>query len=308
MVKPVLIAGPTASGKSSLALAIAEMCGGVIVNADSAQVYRELEVLTARPGPKDLARAPHRLFGHVSGATAYSTGAWLDDAKAELGVLRAAGERAIIVGGTGLYFHALLNGLTDIPPIDDEVRAHWRAEGARLDAAALYSILVEKDPLMARELNPNDRQRVVRALEVREGTGRSLKLWQEDTGPGLLRLEDTVPFVLSLERDALYQRINERFGLMVQGGALEEVRALKAAGLPDDLPIMRALGVPELMQYIDGAIDLPAATELAAQQTRRYAKRQLTWLRRNMIAWNEVFAQYMERNIADIFSKIHKNG
>ncbi len=308
MNRPILIAGPTASGKSGLALAIAHEIDGVIINADSAQVYGELEIITARPSGRDMDRVPHRLYGHVSGKDAYSTGAWLDDVTLVLNELSQLGKRAIIVGGTGLYFQALLEGLSSVPEIEAGVRAHWRHEAGRIGADGLYEILSTKDPLMAARLNPNDTQRMVRALEVIESTGRSLKVWQDETGPSLLRFEDCDGFVLSFERSALYERINERFGVMVQEGGLDEVRALYKLGYEPQLPIMRALGVPELGQFLREELSLEQATLLACQQSRRYAKRQMTWLRRNMIAWNPVCAQEMERNMPDIISKICDKG
>ncbi len=307
-MKPVLIAGPTASGKSSAALAIADACGGVIINADSAQVYKELSILTARPQKSELARAPHFLYGHVSGREAYSTGAWLRDVGKLLKDTAARGERAIIVGGTGLYFHGLLEGLSCVPAIDEDTRAHWRGEAERLGGAGLHKVLLEKDPVMAGILNPNDRQRLVRALEVLEGTGRSLRLWQAETGPPLLKLTETHPFVLNTERPLLYERINQRFEKMVEGGVINEVKAVVEAGFSAQLPMMRALGVPELCQYIKGDISLDEAISRASQQTRRYAKRQLTWLRRNMIAWNQVNTKQMKSELANIFAIIHNNG
>ena len=308
MIKPVLIAGPTASGKSEFALRIAEEFGGVIINADSAQVYQELEIISARPGAADCARAPHRLYGHVTGAIAYSTGAWLEDIAAVLADLSARGERAIIVGGTGLYFHALLQGLSEIPDIPADVRAHWRAEAARLGGPGLHKVLLDKDPVMGAILNPNDRQRVCRALEVFEATGRSLKSFQDETGPPFMQLEDTIPFVMSLDRAVLYEQINRRFAWMVEQGGVDEVKALLDLKLDPGLPIMRALGVPELASYIGGEISLEGAALAASQNTRRFAKRQLTWLRRNMIAWNQVFSKEMERELAKIFAIIYKNG
>lgn len=309
MLKPILIAGPTASGKSGLALAIAREFNGVIVNADSAQVYRELEIITARPPQRDLEMAPHRLYGHVSGAVPYSTGAWLQDVTLVLQEIKAASKRAIIVGGTGLYFQALLQGLSCVPEIAGDVRAYWRREAERLGAERLHEILTLKDPLMAAQLRVSDTQRIVRALEVIESTGRSLKYWQtEAMGPPLLALSDTLPFVLAFERAVLYERINARFSNMVHGGGLEEVRDLLKLGFDPHLPVMRALGVPELARYEANDVSLEMAIEQACQQTRRYAKRQLTWLRRNMIAWDQVFSQDMESQIPKIFAKIHDSG
>ncbi len=307
-MKPILIAGPTASGKSGLALAVARAFDGVIVNADASQVYQDLQIITARPSHDEMGQVPHKLYGHVSGGTAYSTGAWLEDITQVLKDLEAAQKRAIIVGGTGLYFQALLNGLSNVPKIDEEIRAFWRQEADRLGAQELHKVLQLKDPIMAKRLNPADTQRVVRALEVIEGTGRSLDLWQQETGPALLDLSQTVPFVLQFEREVLYQRIDERFEQMVHQGGLEEVKVLLGHGFDEGLPIMRALGVPELSNYLKGDISLDEAIKRAAQQTRRYAKRQLTWLRRNMLSWNNVNAQQMATESHNIFSKIYNCG
>lgn len=312
MTKPILIAGATASGKSSLALALAEEFDGVIVNADSCQVYKELSILSARPSKEDMERVPHRLYGHVSGAVAYSTGAWLEDVSGVLCELKEQGKRPIFVGGTGLYYKALLEGLSQVPTIDEEVRQFWRDEALRLGATALHEILREKDPLMAKELKQGDTQRIIRALEVIDGTGQSLKHWQETNSEPLLSFDDVHGFVLTWDRAVLYERIDRRFEEMVavegNKSGLGEVKALLEHGFEESLPIMRALGVPELSRYLRGDMELDQAVALAQQQTRRYAKRQLTWLRRNMIAWNSLDAQYMERLLPEIFSKIHEDG
>ena len=307
-MKSILIAGPTASGKSGLALAIAREFDGVVVNADASQVYQELQIISARPSLEEMQDVPHKLYGHVSGATAYSTGAWLVDITQVLKDLEVANRRAIIVGGTGLYFQALLKGLSNIPKIDEDIRTFWRQEADRLESGELHKVLQDKDPVMARRLDPSDTQRVVRALEVVESTGRSLYLWQQDTGPGLLDLSQTVPFVLQFDRQVLYQRIDERFAQMVDLGGLEEVKALLGYGFDEGLPIMRALGVPELTNYLKGEISLDEAIDQAAQQTRRYAKRQLTWLRRNMISWDSVHTQQTETELRNIFAKIYNCG
>ena len=311
MLKPILIAGATASGKSSLALTLAEEFDGVIVNADSCQIYKELSIISARPSDDDMARVPHRLYGHVSGEEAYSTGAWLKDVEEVLLEIKDLGKRPIFVGGTGLYYKALLEGLSQVPPIEEEIRQFWRDEATRLGAAALHEILKAKDPLIAAELKAGDTQRIVRALEVIDGTGQSLKLWQAENSKPLLKFEDVHGFVVSWEREVLYERINRRFEEMVADkgahGGLAEVRALLDLGFDPGLPIMRALGVPELAGFIIGEVALEGAVAQAQQQTRRYAKRQLTWLRRNMIAWSPVNAQYMERLLPNIFHKIQND-
>lgn len=317
MTKPILIAGPTASGKSQFALALAREFDGVIINADSCQVYQELSVISARPSVADMEDIPHRLYGHISGVVPYSTGLWLDDVSRVLGEIKELGKRAIFVGGTGLYFQALLNGLSEVPEIEPSIRAYWRAEAERVGSETLHGILVDKDPLMAEVLNPGDTQRIVRALEVIESTKRSLKLWQQESSEPLLCEDNTHRFVVSFEREVLYERINRRFAEMVGQGGLDEVRAVMALKYSlsqqdrlstDGLPMFRALGVPELMAHLEGEVTPEEAVSRAQQQTRRYAKRQLTWLRRNMISWNWLDLQYLERNKLKIFSNIHENG
>jgi len=289
--RAILIAGPTASGKSQLAMDLARARDGVIINADSMQVYRELRILTARPSAADEAALPHRLYGHVSGMDDYSVGRWLEDVTAILGDAEAAGRLAVIVGGTGLYFKALLEGLSPIPDIPVEIRGHWRGLGDELSANALYELLRERDPVMADRLAPSDRQRLVRALEVMDATGKSLAEWQDEPGAPLLRLEDVEAVVVAPEREVLYDRCNRRFDEMMEAGGLEEVQALAALELAPDRPIMRALGVRQLLALVDGRLTRDAALAQAKTETRRYAKRQLTWLRRNMIAWNWHFQQ-----------------
>ncbi len=306
--KPILIAGPTASGKSALALALAQEFDGVIINADSCQVYSELRIVSARPTARDEALVPHCLFGHVSGGTAYSTGAWVEDVCQVLAEVEALGKRAIFVGGTGLYYHALLEGLSEIPEIDEAVRQHWRAEARRLGAEALHEILAAQDPEMAARLKPGDTQRIVRALEVIDGSGRSLSYWQQQKGTPVLDREATLRFVVDWERAVLYERINARFREMVAAGGLDEVVALARSVVDPNLPVMRALGVPELLAFSQGDYVFDEAVARAQQQTRRYAKRQMTWLRGNMIAWEWLNGQEMERLMPKIFTKVHQSG
>jgi tRNA dimethylallyltransferase len=296
---PILIAGPTASGKSGLALALAERLGGTVINADSMQVYRELRILTARPSPDDEARAPHVLYGHVRGAEAYSAGRYAADAAAAIRDARAGGRVPIIVGGTGLYFKALLEGLSPIPATDPEVRAFWRAEAIRRPAPELHALLETRDPEMAGRLMPTDPQRIVRALEVLDSTGRSLADWQRAPGRPVLTEAETVRLLLLPERQGHGALIDARFDAMLAAGALDEVRALLAQGLSTELPIMRAHGVPWLAAHLRGTLPLEAAVAAAKSDTRHYAKRQLTWLRRNMIAWTTLTTQYMERFMRD---------
>jgi tRNA dimethylallyltransferase len=296
--RSILIAGPTASGKSGLALALAERLAGTVINADSMQVYRQLRVLTARPTAEDEARAPHALYGFASGAEAYSAGRYAEDAARTIADARAAGRVPIVVGGTGLYFKALLEGLSPIPAADPEVRAFWRAEAARRPATDLHAVLAGRDPDMAARLMPTDTQRIVRALEVLESTGRSLAEWQRQPGRPVLDEAETVRLLVVPERQGHGAAIDARFDAMLAAGALEEVRALLDAGLPGELPIMRAHGVPWLAQHLRGALALEAAVAAAKRDTRQYAKRQHTWLRRNMIAWKRIYAQDQERFVA----------
>jgi tRNA dimethylallyltransferase len=302
----ILIAGPTASGKSRLALALAERLGGTVINADSMQVYRELRILTARPSAADEARAPHALYGFVPVREVYSAGRYMADATRAIGEARAAGLRPIIVGGTGLYFKALLEGLAPIPAIREEVRAHWRGEAARLGAAVLHGELARRDPAGAARLRPTDTQRIVRALEVIEATGRPLADWQRLPGSPVLACEETVRLLVSLERTELYRRCDLRFEAMLAAGALEEASALQQLGLAAELPGMSAVGLRPLLAHLSGRLTLEEAVSQAKGQTRKYAKRQLTWLRRNMISWRTIDAQELERNggIDRIFSEL----
>jgi tRNA dimethylallyltransferase len=299
--RAILIAGPTASGKSRLALGLAERLGGVVINADSMQVYRELSILTARPTAEDEARAPHALYGFVSGREAYSAGRYAADAARAIEAAQAAGRVAVIVGGTGLYFKALLEGLSPVPPIPPEVRAYWRAQAAARPARELHALLAQRDPEMAARLMPTDRQRIVRALEVLECTGRSLAVWQREPGSPVLGQGDTRRLLVLPDRAAQGAAIDARFEAMLAAGALDEVRGLLALGLSDALPVMRALGVAPLAAHLAGALPLEEAAKAAKAETRQYAKRQLTWLKRNMIAWQPVQTQETGRiMVADL--------
>ena len=292
MPKPqtILIAGPTASGKSALALALAERLGGMVINADSMQVYAELPILTARPAAADLTRAPHRLYGHVPAAQAYSVGRWLADVAHELAAACEAGQVPVIVGGTGLYFHALLHGLAPVPDIPPPVRTHWRAEAARLGPEALHAVLAARDPVMAARLRPSDPQRVTRALEVLDGTGRSLAEWARELGTPLLDVASVTRTVLLPERAALYAHCDRRFDLMLEAGALAEVEELLTHDLATEKPAMRALGVRPLTAHLRGELTLAAAAEQAKAETRQYAKRQTTWIRGRMGDWPQLDA------------------
>lgn len=298
----ILIAGPTASGKSSLALGLAQALGGVILNADSMQVYDGLRLLTARPSDKDEALVPHRIYGMISPDDAYSVGRWVEDVAIELNRAKRDGLVPIIVGGTGLYFKALLEGLSPVPDVPPEVREKWRQIGQEASGPELHAILSDKDPEMAERLRINDPQRIVRALEVLEATGRSLKDWQEQPGTPLLAFDRVKTFVVAPEREVLYARCDHRFDLMMEAGAVDEVMELVSRGLSDDLPLMRALGVRPLCAYLQGNLSRDDAIELSKRDTRRYAKRQFTWLRGNMLTWKWLSAQDMERMSRNYFS------
>jgi tRNA dimethylallyltransferase len=284
--KAVLIAGPTASGKSAAALALAARLGGTIINADSMQVYRELTVLTARPTPDDEAMAPHRLYGMVPAREAYSAGSWLDDAATAIAEAQSDGRVPVLVGGTGLYFKVLLEGLAPVPDIPAEIRGHWREQAETLGAEGLYRELALLDPAMAMRLRPSDPQRVARALEVIEATGVSLAEWHGGETSPMLSPDGVVRIVVAPEREVVYAQIDARFDRMVEAGAVEEVRALIALHLHPGLPVMRAHGVRELATHLVGAASLEQAVTKAKTETRRYAKRQMTWLRRFMADWD----------------------
>lgn len=305
-LRPVLIAGPTASGKSALAMAIAERTGGAIINADSMQVYRELRTLTARPSPEEEARVPHALYGMVPASEAYSAGRFVRDAAVAIAAARAEGRRSIIVGGTGLYFKALLEGLSPIPEIDPDVRAYWRAEGERLGAAALHDELAKRDPVMAARLSPSDLQRVTRALEVVQSTGQSLSYWQSLRGEPVIAEAETVRLVVASERAEMHARADARVDRMMREGAIEEVRALSELQLDPELPAMRAIGVRPLLRFLGGEGGLEDAVEGTKAETRQYIKRQETWLRRHMISWKPVTTKETESSMRDIFAFIDR--
>jgi tRNA dimethylallyltransferase len=278
----ILIAGPTASGKSALALALAERCGGTIVNADSMQVYRDLRIITARPTPQEEARAPHRLYGHVDAAENYSAGRWCNDAAAALAEDERDHRPAIIVGGTGLYFNALTRGLAAVPPTPVEIREGVRGRLSSEGAGALYAELAARDPKAAARLKPNDRTRVTRALEVVLATGRSILDWQENNKPASVDLARAAKIFLMPERDALMRNIDARFDAMMAAGALDEVRALAARKLHPSLPAMKAHGVPWLIRHLAGDVTLDEAIAHAKLETRQYTKRQATWFRNQL--------------------------
>jgi tRNA dimethylallyltransferase len=281
----VLIAGPTASGKSALAVALAERLGGVVINTDSMQVYRDLFIITARPGAAELARAPHRLYGHIDAAENYSVGRFVEDAGIALREARAERQVAIFVGGSGLYFKALTGGLAAIPPIPPEIRERIRARLQADGVAALHDDLARRDPVSAARLKPADRVRIARALEVFEATGRTISDWHRDGLPPLLDRARLAKVFLTPDRAALYRRIDARFDAMLAAGALDEVRALHARGLDPLLPAMKAHGVPWLIRHLAGEMSLTDAGEAGKRDTRHYAKRQFTWFRHQLGDW-----------------------
>ncbi|WP_426419832.1 tRNA (adenosine(37)-N6)-dimethylallyltransferase MiaA [Bradyrhizobium genosp. A] len=280
--KAVLIAGPTASGKSALALELALNAGGIVINADSMQVYRDLRVITARPTPDEEARVPHRLYGHVDAAVNFSAGAWVSDATKVLEEAQAERRLPIFIGGTGLYFKALTAGLSVVPPIPAEIRENVRARLERNGVEALHAELACRDPRAAERLNLRDRTRIARALEVIEATGRSLLDWHHEGQPPLLPKDSFRAVFLAPERDELYARIDARFDAMLGAGALTEVERLAARGLDPLLPAMKAHGVPALIGHLRGEVSLEDAATMGRADTRHYAKRQFTWFRHQL--------------------------
>ncbi len=287
LIKAVLIAGPTASGKSALALQLARAHGGVVINTDSMQVYRDLRIITARPTPEEEAQVPHRLYGHVDAAVNYSAGRWVEDAARVLEDVRGLQRLPIFIGGTGLYFKALLRGLSAVPSVPEAVREDVRARLESHGVEALHAELARRDPEAAARLKPRDRVRIARALEVIEATGRPLADWHREGLPPLLDPERVAAVFLAPERADLYARIDRRFVAMAETGALDEVTRLAARGLDPLLPAMKAHGVPPFIRHLRGEIGRDEAIAIAQMDTRRYAKRQFTWFRHQLpeFAW-----------------------
>lgn len=286
--RPVLLlAGPTASGKSALALRLAEALDGEIVGADSMQIYRDLRVLTARPSPEEEARAPHHLVGVVDGAEAWSVGRWQAAAAEAIAGVQARGRTPIVVGGTGLYFRALVVGVAEMPAVPQEAREAADAEYHSRGEAAVREALRRLDPAAEARIAANDRQRLVRALAVARHTGRALSDWQAGTRP-VLAPDAWRGLVLEPARETLYARCDARLAAMLDQGALDEVRSLLARRLSPELPVMKAVGVPELARHLAGELSLGEALALAQQMTRNYAKRQLTWFRNQTPDWTRI--------------------
>ena len=288
----ILIAGPTASGKSALALELAAKLRGVIINADSMQVYRDLRIITARPSPGEEKRVPHRLYGHVDAAENYSVGRWFGEAAAALADTLGRGQPAIVAGGTGLYFSTLTRGIAAVPPIPPEIRREVRGRLAAEGVAALHAELKLRDPATAARLKPGDRARITRALEVVLATGRSLTQWHEDNTPARVDLAGAVKVFLMPKRDELGLRIDARFDTMMAAGALEEVRVLAVRNLDPNLPAMKAHGVPWLIRHLKGEIPMAEAVEQSKRDTRRYTKRQATWFRNQLPQFEWVEPQH----------------
>jgi tRNA dimethylallyltransferase len=277
-----LIAGPTASGKSGLALEIARQADGVVVNADSMQVYDVLRVLTARPSIEDMQGVPHHLSGHVPPSSLYSTGRWLADVQALLAAPELRDRHLVFVGGTGMYFRALLGGMSQIPEVRQEVRKVWREAMDSQGPEALHGELAVRDPETAARLKPQDSQRIARALEVHASSGRPISFWQKQTGAPLVDVASARKICLTPDRAALREKIDLRFKSMAQSGAVEEVRALLALNLDPALPAMKAIGVGEIGAFLRAECSLEDAVERASAATRQYAKRQDTWLRHQL--------------------------
>ena len=300
----IVVAGPTGGGKSALAIAVAEAFTGTVVNADSMQVYREARVLTARPSPADEARVPHRLFGVLAAADPCSAARWSAMADAELAAAEAAGRLPVVVGGTGLYLEALLKGLAPVPPVPAAVRAEARRLHAELGAERFRETLIAGDPASAR-LPPGDSQRLLRAWEVLEATGVPLTEWQRRQESGG-RARQAIVILLLPPRERLYPALDARFERMLAEGALGEARALHALGLDPALPLLRAVGIRQLLDHVCGRIGLEEAVTAAKQATRRYAKRQMTWFRHRLAADLCVCEQFSESLWPEMFPFIRQ--
>jgi tRNA dimethylallyltransferase len=301
----IALTGPTASGKSAAAIAIAQKFDGVIINADAMQVYRELSIVTARPTPDDMAAAPHRLYGMLPAAERCNAGRWRDLALPEIAAVQASGKLPILAGGTGLYLEALTKGLAPVPPIPDAIRAAARARHDALGAEAFHAELAQRDPEIASRLAPGDSQRMLRAWEVHEATGQSLAAFHRrtDEAPtvGLTTL------LLMPPRQILYAAIDARCVRMLDHGALDEVRALMALNLPPGLPALKSVGVPELAAHLRGELDRATALSRFQQASRNYAKRQMTWFRnrlRGVQTWDAQFSESISDGMFNFIRKV----
>jgi tRNA dimethylallyltransferase len=299
----ILIHGPTASGKTRLAIALAKRLSGEIVNADAMQVYADLDILTARPEADEKAAAPHHMFGHIDAATRYSAGAWAKEAGPLIRSLMGSGKTPIVVGGTGLYLMALTDGLSEIPPIPEAARSEARAKVAA-DVGAAFAELTAKDPPAKDRIEPQDRQRIARALEVLIATGRPISSFHGEAAP-LLKPAEWVGVALTPPREPLYDRINSRVQKMMKLGALEEARRLWERKLDPELPAMRAHGMPGFADHFAGRSSLADAVERCKRDTRRYAKRQMTWIAHQFTTWPRVPSEVLDvraRVIGEIYN------
>ncbi|MCR9176455.1 MAG: tRNA (adenosine(37)-N6)-dimethylallyltransferase MiaA [Alphaproteobacteria bacterium] len=301
----LVVAGPTASGKSSLALCLAEALGGVVINADSMQVYRELRVLTARPSEEDEARVPHRLYGVLPGSQRGSVAWWRDAALEEIDRALAAGQMPVLCGGTGLYLRAMIEGIADIPDVPAEIFDAARARHALLGGEHFRRELMDRDPRTANRLEPGDSQRLIRAWSVVEATGRPLSAFQEEVVSGRPDLSFRT-ILIDPSRDVQVDAINRRFAEMVEQGGLAEVAALRDLGLAPDLPVMKALGVPQLLDFLSGTLSLEVAVERACIATRQYAKRQRTWFRHQFLSNFRMPGKFSESDFSKMFPEIRK--
>lgn len=298
--RPILLHGPTAAGKSSLALALAERRGGAVINADALQVYGDWRALTARPSPEETARAPHLLYGHVPADRPYSVGEWLREVRGALDLCAARGWRPVIVGGTGLYFRALTQGLAEAPEPSPEARAEAEAALARMGREGMAAALARRDPGTAARLDLANPARLLRAWEALRGGGEGLAALWARTPPPLVPLDHAAAFRLEPDREALYARIDARFDAMLGTGALEEARAVAARGLPPEAPGLKALGARELLDHLAGRLTLDEASERAKRASRNYAKRQLTWGRNQMPEWRVAPAPDLDAVLRDL--------
>jgi tRNA dimethylallyltransferase len=299
----IVIAGPTASGKSALAVALSRLLPITIINADASQVYSDLQIISARPTLKEMEGAPHRLFGHIDGATACSAADWAEQARRAIAIARAQWRIPVLVGGTGLYIRTLLDGIAPVPEIDAQTRITVR--GLPLEDA--HAALIQEDPDAAARLSPNDGARIARALEVVRSTGKPLHFWQSENVGGIAHQVHLVPMILLPDRDWLYGRCNRRFEAMMAEDGLAEVQALLARGLDPDLPVMRAIGVPEIAAFLRGKADRDQTIEAGQIATRHYAKRQYTWFKNQPPpAWARHTAQLNAENINHLAIKLRQ--
>ncbi len=280
--KVIIVAGATASGKSALGLEIAERTNGVIINCDSMQIYKELPIVTAQPQPEEMAGIEHRLYGALPGSTACSVGLWRELAIKEIELVFSQSKQPIILGGTGFYIRALMEGLSKIPDVPKDVRQEATERYDERGPDGLVADIAVVSPDTAAQLRQNDRQRIIRAWEVYLATGKGLSEWQKENPPEVTEGYSFQSVLLSPDRAELYQRCDQRFAMMAQNGAIEEVETLVALGLDPSLPVLRAIGVPEIRGFIEGTMEFDQMVAMAQQSTRRYAKRQLTWLRNQM--------------------------